>query len=143
MSRSSPSNCSGACPHCAAKIPGWWVRDYCANCGVEIPQTAQQAEIARLRKAIENINEGRKLMNQNQPDKTAEPRPVDQQQVCSDLERNRKCLSRGIISMNCEYGYSDDEIAPAVEAIAARTAATIREFGHLLSPNDKLTDSRT
>jgi len=74
-------------------------------------------------------------MNQNQPDKTAEPRPVDQQQVCSDLERNRKCLSRGIISMNCEYGYSDDEIAPAVEAIAARTAATIREFGHLLSPN--------
>lgn len=57
MSRSSPSNCSGACPHCAAKIPGWWVRDYCANCGVEIPQTAQQAEIARLRKAIENIDD--------------------------------------------------------------------------------------
>lgn len=56
-SRSSPSNCSGACPHCAAKIPGWWVRDYCANCGVEIPQTAQQAEIARLRKAIENIDD--------------------------------------------------------------------------------------
>ena len=57
MSRSSPSNCSGACPHCAANIPGWWVRDYCANCGVEIPQTAQQAEIARLRKAIENIDD--------------------------------------------------------------------------------------
>ena len=57
MSRSSPSNCSGACPHCAAKIPGWWVRDYCANCGEEIPQNAQQAEIARLRKALEEIDD--------------------------------------------------------------------------------------
>ena len=57
MSRSSPSDCSGNCPNCAAKIPGWWVRDYCANCGEEIPQTAQQAELSRLRKAIEDIDD--------------------------------------------------------------------------------------
>ena len=48
---------SGVCPHCAIKIPGWWVRDYCANCGEEIPQSEQQAEIARLRKAIEDIDD--------------------------------------------------------------------------------------
>lgn len=45
-----------SCPHCSTKIPGWWVRDYCANCGEEIPQTGQLAEIARLREVIEDID---------------------------------------------------------------------------------------
>ena len=49
--------CSGSCPHCAAKIPGWWVRDYCANCGEDIPQNAQQAEIERLRTVIADIDD--------------------------------------------------------------------------------------
>ena len=38
----------GSCPHCSAKIPGWWVRDYCANCGEEIPQAGQQAEAVEM-----------------------------------------------------------------------------------------------
>lgn len=48
---------SGDCPTCAAKIPGWWVREYCAACGGDLPQTAQQAEIERLRDALAEIDD--------------------------------------------------------------------------------------
>ena len=46
-----------SCPNCTAKIPSWWARDYCAACGCELPQTAQQAEIERLRDALAEIDD--------------------------------------------------------------------------------------
>lgn len=48
---------SGDCPTCAAKIPGWWVRGYCAACGGDLPQTLQQIEIERLRDALSEIDD--------------------------------------------------------------------------------------
>lgn len=48
---------SGVCPTCAAKIPGWWVRDYCAACGGDLQQSALQAEIERLRDALAQIDD--------------------------------------------------------------------------------------
>lgn len=48
---------SGGCPTCAVKVPGWWVRGYCAACGGDLPQTTQQAEIERLRDALAEIDD--------------------------------------------------------------------------------------
>lgn len=45
------------CPACAAKIPDWWGRGYCSNCGGDLPQTTHQAEIERLRDAIMKIDD--------------------------------------------------------------------------------------
>ena len=45
------------CPACSAKIPIWWVRGYCSNCGGDLPQTPDQAEIERLRDALMEIDD--------------------------------------------------------------------------------------
>ena len=45
------------CLACSAKIPGWWVRGYCSNCGGDLPQTTQQSEIERLRDALAEIDD--------------------------------------------------------------------------------------
>ena len=52
----APATGSGDCPECAAKIPVWWVRGYCANCGGDLPQTTHQTEIERLRDALAEID---------------------------------------------------------------------------------------
>lgn len=51
------ADCSGGCPTCAAKIPGWWVRGYCAACGGDLPQTTQQSEIEKLRDVLIEIDD--------------------------------------------------------------------------------------
>jgi len=54
-SMSLPKICT--CPTCSVEIPVWWVRDHCAVCGGNLPQTTQQAEIERLRDALAEIDD--------------------------------------------------------------------------------------
>lgn len=43
------------CLTCKSKIPEWWMRDYCAVCGGDLPQAPHMAEIQRLRDAFTEI----------------------------------------------------------------------------------------
>ena len=46
-----------ACPHCGTSLGPRYCRDHCSVCGLDIPQTPDQAEIDRLRTAMCQIDD--------------------------------------------------------------------------------------